>query len=177
MHGGTNPGPPVQHGRYSKHLPERLATRYEEALQDAELVSVSHEIALLDVRLTELLQKIETTESSVAWGQALELFQEIDHSYPARQRLHEVLKRGAGEVANWIEIARVVEQRRRLAETEAKRLSQLDQNLTAKQANVLIAALLAAVNEHVRDTQVRQRIASRFVQIVHHEDRAGASVH
>src|SRR5438067_9697369 len=51
MHGGKTPrglaSPKTRSGRYSKDLPTRILARYQEAMQDPELLSVKHDVALL----------------------------------------------------------------------------------------------------------------------------------
>src|SRR4051812_22336527 len=62
MHGGKTPrglaSPNLVHGRYSKDLPTRLLTRFEEALTDRELLSLRQDVALLDAMLTSKLSQI-----------------------------------------------------------------------------------------------------------------------
>src|SRR4051794_14907848 len=58
MHFGNVPrgmaSPHTKTGRYSKDLPTRLLARYEEAMNDPDLLNLSSEIALLGARLSEL---------------------------------------------------------------------------------------------------------------------------
>src|SRR5690606_19849988 len=71
MHGagskGKPGGRPIKHGRYSKHLPERLAGKYAEAQADERLLELRDEIALLDARLGELLGSLDAGESGALW--------------------------------------------------------------------------------------------------------------
>jgi hypothetical protein len=64
FHGGASligvASPTFKHGRYSKHLPTRLAARYAEALSDPQLLELRDEIALVGTRQTELLEQLDS---------------------------------------------------------------------------------------------------------------------
>lgn len=67
MHGGGNPKgfahPNTVTGRYSKHLPTRAIAEFQQALHDPELLSLRNDIALIDVRLNELVREVGTDET------------------------------------------------------------------------------------------------------------------
>jgi hypothetical protein len=118
IHGGLTPSgfalPQFKTGRYSKVLPEALRHRYEVARDDEDLLSLRDEIALIDLRITDLLGKPPTDET---WAQALFL----------------------------------IEQRRKLAESEHKRLATLKQYVSVEQVYAFIGALGGILREHVAD--------------------------
>lgn len=116
-------------GRHSKFLPERLASRYEAALADKDLLSLRDEIALIDSRIFGLLPN-------------------------------------AANAANWEEIADNLELRRRLTESEFKRLHALQQLLTIEQAMTLVGRLLAIVRTHVSDQSILAAIAGDLRAVV-----------
>lgn len=66
----------------------------------------------------------------------------------------------------WPEIVSLIEQRRKLVETERKRLVEMQQMITAEQAAVLIAALTDAVRRHVDDPDALAAIASEFDRLL-----------
>lgn len=180
LHGGKSTGGPlVAGGRHSKYLPQRLQARYQEALQDPELLSLNAEVAVIDTRLGELFQRLSGTETSLGWVKAHKLRQQEKVGGPdgikAGQELDQLLEEGLVDTATWNEIGSLIEQRRKCAESEAKRLAQLDQFITAKQANVLIAAIIKLVTDNVDDAGTRARIAQGLVGLVNHGDSAGAA--
>jgi hypothetical protein len=71
MHGGLTPKgtdlPQFKHGRYSTSLPDRLSTRYKEALADEERHDLRDEIALSEAKIDDLLAGIESRDESLAW--------------------------------------------------------------------------------------------------------------
>lgn len=178
LHGGRA-GRPVVHGRYSKHLPQRLASRYEEALADPDLIAQRDEIATIDARISELLSRLDSTETSLGWKLAWKLRQAEKAGGPegmkAGLQLDTILESGLKDSATWEEVAGFIEQRRRCADTEQKRLAALDQFVTAKQANVLVAAIIRLVSENVPDADARSRIAQGLVALVGGADQPGAN--
>jgi hypothetical protein len=179
MHGGTNPGGPITSGRYSKFLPRRLAADYDRARKDSELLSVRDGMAVLEARLCELLKSVDAEESAIAWGKALRLYEVWGKGEPAKaleawEELGEVLRHGLGEAVKWREIQSLIEQQRKNSETEAKRLTQMQQMLSAEQANVLMAALLRAVEFHVSDAGIRRRVAEEFIRLAGPRDLPAA---
>lgn len=118
IHGGASLGgiasPTFKTGRYSKVLPEALRYRYEVARDDEDLLSLRDEIALLDLRITELLGQPPNEDT---WPQAVAL----------------------------------IEQRRKLAESEHKRLVTLKQYVSVEQVYAFIGALGGILREHVAD--------------------------
>lgn len=131
MHGGKTRGgmasPVLKHGRYSKFLPTHLMERYQESLNDSDLLSLREEIALIDARLSELL---------------------------------------AGGVPDWDVMVPLTEQRRKLVDTERRRLVDMQQMITTEQAMLLVSALTSILREEVTDTYVLARIQTRIAGVL-----------
>jgi hypothetical protein len=62
VHGGLTPrGAASVHfktGRYSRYLPARLLDKYEDAGTDPRLLELREDIALLDARIAQLLERV-----------------------------------------------------------------------------------------------------------------------
>ena len=169
LHGGMTPTgmalPQTKHGRYSKHLPTRYLTRYDEARNDPEFYALREEIALIDSRLADLLAKIDQGEALATWKALAKTMAEHDsaedgvgQSY-ALAKIRELIQRGLGDFATWEDIYRVVEQRRRLAETETRRLEKAQQTITAEQAMLLLAAVVDVIRTHVSDRNILSAVS------------------
>ncbi len=69
-HGGKTPvgaaAPAFKHGRYSKYLPKRWLERYEAALANPDLLALKDEIALIDLRIADLVEGATTPEKQAA---------------------------------------------------------------------------------------------------------------
>lgn len=72
----------------------------------------------------------------------------------------------AAKKADWQEADKLIEQRRKLVESEQKRLVAMQQMLSAEEAHVLIAALIRAVTAHVSDRKQLAAIGADMAAIV-----------
>lgn len=162
-----------------------MSVRYSESLSDPDLISTRSDIALMDARLEDLLAKVDTGESGETW-QAL---QEAVHEFDKAERLANacsegrnqdkwlaereeamrtiivLVQAGMSDYAAWSDIKHTLEQRRKLAETEQKRLVAMQQMISSDQAMTLVAALLASVKSHVTDRAALQAISSDVVRL------------
>ncbi len=166
MHGGASlagpASPAYRHGRYSRMMPKRLMDAYERAANDGDLLVLRDEVALVDARLAELLSHLDSGETGAAWTQALEQYAALQDANDggdaallktALDALGRALKRGQADYAAWAEITELIDLRRKLVESERKRLVQLQQMITTEQAMVLLMAVTKLVKEHVDDQE------------------------
>lgn len=187
MHGGSSPRGVAAHlfktGRRSKFLPTRLAAQYKEALIDPDLVTLRDELALVDVRLNELLTRVDTGESGAAWAQLVKTVRELNVAVRAGKasemaealnELDAAVARGASDRGAWNDVMRIVEQRRKLAESERRRLVDLQQMITAEQLMTYTGALLALVKENVTDKTILSNIGAGVRRLVSMPDRGRA---
>lgn len=162
LHGGKSlrgVASPSFRGRgWSKYLPSGLVARFNEARADASLIELRDELALTDVRIGELLEQVETGESGAAWVEVARLVEQLTGALEARdsdltasviRRLRSVSRQGVEQRAIWNELRDVVDDRRRLARAESRRLVELRQTITAEQLTTLIATLASIINQHL----------------------------
>lgn len=189
-HGGKSPSglasPNFKSGRHSKVLPARLAANYQASLEDGELLSLRSEIALIDARTQELIGKIDIGEAGKLWldlKDSLSLFDSLQRqasSMPdgddrkrdllraSAETLNDIrnsIRRGAADWMIWKEIKDNLEDRRRLVESEQKRLIAMQTMVTAEQAMILVAALTASVRKYVTDNKLLGKIQNEFVRL------------
>lgn len=157
-HGGRTPSgiasPHWRDGRYSRVLPTRLIPRYQQARDDRELGSLTHEVHLLDVRIGELVEQLEPPAPP-----PLELGPDL-----APVPLDPVVVENNLR-ARWAEIRELIDERRKLVESERKRLVELQQIITLEQANSLIVAIAESVKRHVSDRAALQAISADIGRI------------
>ncbi len=173
FHGGKSlsgpANPAYRTGRYSDILPVKLASRYESARKDNELLALKDEMALLDARLGELLARVDTGESGNLWGRLRGLYMLLDKARADRdaaamasllQDLGALVKQGAQDEETWSQVVPLIEQRRRLAETENKRLSQMSLLLSVNEAMTLLSVVSdivrRAAEAHIADVVVQR---------------------
>lgn len=177
-HGGKSlkgiASPNIKTGRYSKYLPTRMQERYEEARTDSELLALREDIALLDGRLADLLKRVDHGEAGQAWKEVRAAFTDLTVAMStangeklliATKELELVIGRGLSDYMAWDEISRLLEQRRKLSESERKRLVDMQNMVTGQEAQLLIDALLMSVLKNVPDRDVRNAIQTEFIRL------------
>lgn len=179
VHGGTTPkglaSPHLKTGRYSKYLPARLADRYQESKADARLLELREEVSLVDSRLTDLLQRVDTHEAGHWWKELQRIYAEFREAegksdiHTMRQRLADwgsVIQSGMSDYAAWNEVYGVLEQRRKLVESERKRHVEMQQMITSERAMLLISALVGIVQDHVTDKSTLAAISADVGKLI-----------
>lgn len=154
-------GPASPHyktGRYGKYLPERLRERYEEGLSDPELLELRSEIALLDARLGELLDSVDTGENRKRWdklSRVWEKYCDAEEAGNVRDQkrlaasLDKLITRGHSEAQAWAEIQTTIELRRKVVTAENRRENEARQTITVEQAIALLGVALESLREAV----------------------------
>lgn len=188
LHGGKSLGgiasPTYKTGKYSRYLPDKLANRYEMAVNDPGLLELNHEIALLDSRLASLLERIDTGEAGLLWQNMAKLWTELTTAIKQQDKtkqqdiaikLDMLIKQGHDDYLAWNEIQNVIEHRRKLVESERKRLIETQQYVTAVQAMTMIGSILAIIKENVTDRNTLQAISQGINHLVSREDAIDAS--
>lgn len=173
LHGGKTPrgiaSPQFKDGRYSKAMPERLLERFEAAKKDPELLNLSAEIALVESRLEDLLRRVEHGESISLWKELEDTLMEYQLSENdgvrifAMSKMEKLIKRGLADFYTWHDIGNLIEQRRKLVDTERKHMIQSQMMLTLEQGMTLVTALLTSVKANVTDP-IALRAISRDVE-------------
>lgn len=173
MHGGKTPQgfalPQTTTGRYSKHLPTRMLATFDEARNDPDLLALHADIALIDARLSDVLARVDSGESGHIWQELKATYKALQDANRSRdtqaagQALNEIgslITRGHLDYAAWADVRTLVEQRRKLVESERKRLVDMQQVITSEQAMLLIARLYDSVTQHVSDRTALAAIAA-----------------
>jgi len=181
IHGGKSlsgiASPALKTGRYSKHLPVRLMEKYDAARQDGNLLALRDDLALLDARMEDMLGRVDTGESGELWaslvaslaecqkcrlkldsarrsGDAKKQTEAESSLTDALDAMQLLAQGGLSDYAAWSEIKSLLEQRRKISETEQKRLVAMQQMITASEALLLQAALLDIIKRNVTDRDI-----------------------
>ncbi len=178
LHGGATPhgiaSPHYKTGRYSKYLPTQLVSRYRQAIKDPELLSVRDDVGLVDTRLADVLKKLNSAETGQRWKDTQKAFNELRRAMDTKDsvklasagvELDALIQGGADEAQAWQEIVMLLEQRRKLVESERKRLVEMQQMITAEQAMLFLNRVVDAVRTHVKDRPTLTAIANEFAAI------------
>ena len=152
---------------YSRNLPTRLADKYQDAINNPELLSLRSDIALLDTRIAETIENIDTGPIGKLWGavrsaylsqQAAMAAQDTKETIKYTQELDILTKKGFMDYINWDEIRGLLQERARLVASENKIMNDADLKVAAEQVMLLVAAIANVVMENVADNKTRAKI-------------------
>jgi hypothetical protein len=179
-HGAGRPSKPggmtlsqTSTGRHSKHLPDRLLEKYRKYILDPESLSMAAEIALIDSRIAERLEMLDSSDVKNAWMKVRQAYAILQRKTVSDDDLIDVVglmeESLAAKQADenvWQEVLVFVEQRRKIAETERRRIVDAQQTMTYQEANMLVAFLMNSVMEHVQDPEIRRAISEDMKRVM-----------
>ena len=184
MHGGASlkgvDAPSYKHGRYSKHLPEHLKNKFDAAYSDPELTHLRAELGLLDTILGEKIERIHAGESGAVLADALKLISDYETAsnggsadgYDGKEpadiigELKILLLRGRTTLDLFEEVQPIVEQRRKLAESENKRLALVAKSMSVEEAILFVRQLGDSIKRNVSNPQEKAAIFADFERIL-----------
>lgn len=185
LHGGRSPRgiahPNYTTGKYSKYLPGNIKEAYEAAVTDPALLTLDHEIALVDARLISLITALDTGESAGAWERLRIEVDNILHAQrtgdnaaaaTALSAIIRLVRQGGTEADQWREINNALHSRRKLVESERQRRVVMQQFVTAEQQMMLVNQLGLLVREHVTDQRALRAISEGLIRLVQHVETA-----
>lgn len=180
LHGGASlvgvASPRFKHGRYSKYMPASLAERYEKLSESALFKQHREGLALVQARISQLLEQIgeggvadqallinqlELLESSIIRGQ-------IDQSLQIVRECKEYVNASDTDTKQWHEISRLIEQSRKLVDSDAKQRFAFDQVLTVDETVVFVSRVATLVKHYVTDEDAVRRIANELREFLEH---------
>jgi len=165
MHGGKTPRghslPQTKTGRWSKDLPTRLSSLYNEIETDASLLSLRDDIRLVDAMIRDKFSKIDANESSKSWELMRKAVDDLETAMDkedyagcrkAMRAMRDVIDMKVAHYAAEGEIRNGLEQRRRMIETEQKITLAGDQAISVEKAMLLIGAIAGILKTRIHDS-------------------------
>lgn len=179
FHGGKTPrgvaSATYKHGRYSKVLKEGdLAARFSEAQDDPDLLSLRADVALVTARLEGLLDNVDAMAYAERWRQLTTAYTIVREGMMARDTqavangmdsLGKIIQDGAKDAAAWPEIYDLLERRRRISDSERRRMIELQQTVTLNEFHHLMLQIAQTVREYVTDAKALHGIQERILQL------------
>jgi len=165
-------------GRTSKYhgaLPARLLAAYEASLDDGRLLQMREEIALLDSRIVDLIKRVDSGESGRLWVRLGEVQREFSTARKLGKvelmseklaELEALIAAGKRDAEAWREVQTALDLRRKLVESERRRINEQQQAVTAEQLAGFMSTLLELLTDEVEDRNVLGRISRRLYQMV-----------
>jgi hypothetical protein len=188
MHGGKSPTglahPRTVTGRYSRDMPTRMLSRFQDAMYDTELLSLREELALITARISERLAdlagehrpdwdevtgKVGIIDACIRTGDLAKLEREVEE-------LAALLHGRQGDDAIFRDIRDLIDRRARLVRAETRRLVALKQMLTVEQVIVLAQTIAEVMRRHIKDQATLSAINREFRQILDLPDTSISSV-
>jgi len=158
-----------------RDLPSRIAGQYLKAQNDPDLLSARSDIALCDARLTDLIRRVDAGGGSAIWAALRKIDDAMKEALQADDKvvfqkclvsMSTTIKRGAADYAVWADIMDTIERRRKLSETEHKRLVAMQQMITGEQALVMVGIITGMIKtgaeKHINDKRDRQAFLSEM---------------
>lgn len=163
LHGGKTPSglasPHFKHGRYSKVLRGGILETYKEAVSMPDLLELSAEVGLIDARIRDVLSRTDSSGNERLWSQLGDVWnvfkvalanQDAAGQLDAIELLDGIVIRGRSDAGKWAEVIRLIENRRRLVESETKRAERSRQTVTIEAALFYLATTIQSVKESVQ---------------------------
>lgn len=170
-----------KHGRHSKFLPSHLDDLYREALSNPDLLDMADHIALLEAKIQDVLATQSAEGAVPRWSDLAKAFGSLETALlsgdikevvPGLEAMHKILEAGVKWDDTWTQVQGLMEQLRRLTDTEIKRKRELNQMIPVERVVVLMAAVGEAVKRNVTDPA---QIAAvyRELALLHGSDNTG----
>jgi hypothetical protein len=163
------PDPPPQpvipnreDGERMRYMDTDVADRYERAINDPELLNLRRDLALMETKIQELMMATGTGESRGTWAELQRQANEFQRVWNRNDVLRSqellaniltMIATGNVRASAVYDLQQAIEIRRKLSETETKRLVALKQFITAENAMNLVSEVIEIVRKHVTDRE------------------------
>jgi len=158
-------------GRYSLDLPTQVATRYESALSDPNLLSVRDDIALLQAAISDVMQELKVAEARPDFDAILEIVEEIAGNWQSWEwtKMSAQMDKLRGLIVNkqsqrtaMREVRDLIKEKADLISRENRMLLDREQMITVEQFLMAMRAMGAAVRRQVDDPRILRSIDTEF---------------
>ncbi len=170
-HGGATPrgveAAAFRHGRYSKSLPDRLTSAYQEVLADEQRHDLRDELAVSRAKVDDILRMMKHDESDSLWLLLRDKVREMRRASACGEegratRLQEEilsLIESGDEALAWADLDQWLGRIQRLSEADMRIAVAKQQWVSVEEVMALMAVILDAIMRHVPDKEVRQALA------------------
>lgn len=172
-------GRPIMTGRNSKSLVANLASKYVEISKSGPYQTNKATVDVLDVRITELLTRVDQKESPERLKNIIDAWSEVKKAVPglkiwlkdnkkgqeAYNSLDDEVEKAYHDYEAWKQIMQVFDLRRKVTKDEMSILKDMQALISAEDAYELSAQLLAAVLLVLGD----EPDGSRLINAIHSE--------
>lgn len=165
LHGGKSPKgldhPRTTHGSYSKYLPKSIIDKYEAAQSDAELLTLKNEVQLISARLYQLAEKVDEAGGKKKYETLLHQYDRwqkaeannLKNKHMAKLNFENTLDDIKKDLGIWDEITMLVDTKRKLIDSEQRKLASMEQFVPAERVAMLMGALMKIVVDELEDLE------------------------
>jgi hypothetical protein len=155
-------------GRWTALLSGTLQDSYVRALNDPEILSLDSELALIDVRMEEL---VDRANHRADWPGMRRAFDKLMDGMATGDQpklreglmaMREILSGHDKVEKNWEDVVSLAERRKNLAESERRRLVENGMYMSREQANIHARALVEVVLRRVKNQSLLREIMNDF---------------
>lgn len=164
-----------KHGRYSKKLPKRLLANYEVTQTDAELLAMSDEIRLIDVLIAETLEEIDSGYDEKMWQKMSDHYDKFREALvggdargkaTATERMRMTIERGLSQSQARSRLRELIQDRRRIVESEQKRLIAMRTMISSEDAIKMMIQISGIIKSRVRDKEDRNSVLAAINSMI-----------
>jgi hypothetical protein len=158
--------------KYSPYVRPRLLEKLQTYSIDQDKTNLGDDIALIETRLADVLERMEARDPGQEWHNALRLCQQVQGAdEEARPTLladlEATLTRGRKDPDLWREIRELIDNKRKLAEAETKRVLAAETVITAREFITIMTKLGMSLREHLKDNrEILVRVQRDIVNII-----------
>lgn len=191
-HGGMSPigagSPHFKDGRRSRFSSILTGTnlrRYEDAIEDPAYVELREEMAVVQTLLFDALERAQVGRTGDLWDDLETWWTRFQMAHPAKDataasrclmQIGKIISEGTAAHRANEEAKDLIERKRKLAESERKRLVDESQMITAQKALTFAAALGAVIRRHVRDRETLAAIHADIALLIHQDVSSSGGV-
>lgn len=164
--------PNFKTGKFMQIVPLHMKAKYEMAARDGELLSLDRDIRYATAMLLDAIERSGTGEAEGLWMtlRKVEAAMRGARDDPEQMislltQLGTIIRQGASWVESNRDIRQMMEQRRKLVESERKRAVELNMNVTLQQFSAVMMKLYEVMSEHVENKRV---VATVFNEVERH---------
>lgn len=166
--------PKYTNGNSSRWVPPRYLDAYERVMDDEELLSMKAHFALLQGRLEEILGRIGTTESNVAWQRGSEVISEIREANRTRNtqafadgmvELEGIFVSGELEANSWDEARAIIRDQAKIVDSERRRSATLAEFVPVVQMIAITGKIINLAAGAIDDQNALRRFRGEVQQI------------
>jgi hypothetical protein len=170
--GGAHPG--FKHGKRSRYMPSGLFEHFDRFVNDPKIAHHRKSIAQIDAMVEEAWENYEVGGTPQLWRKLKSAWRKVEKARAGhdtvgfRETLDEVgglIGRGADQIQRMDRIVKLLDQRRKHADSELKRRQAEERTFTHEEAAAFYKGLGEAVRKHIKDHKARKAIMNDIAAI------------